>query len=253
MPTDATGTVTLVIGGKPYSFPVVNGVANVYLPDLTNGNYDYTITYSGDNKYSSFTKSASITMNNIIPTTITASAVTTVYNGGKYLVATLTDSQGNPISGVAVTIKLSKGKTATPTTDKNGQVKFSTNGLAPKTYTATISFDGNANYDKSTKSVKVTVKKATPKVITKSKTFKKSVKTKKYTMTLKTNKNNAMKKMNVYLKVKGKTFKATTNSKGKATFKIKNLKKKGKYYATVTYKGNKYYNKVTKKVKITVK
>ena len=56
----------------------------------------------------------------------------------------------------------------------------------------------------------------------------------------------------VILKVKGKTYKATTNSKGKATFKITNLNKKGTFKATITYKGNKYYNKVSKKANIKV-
>ena len=54
------------------------------------------------------------------------------------------------------------------------------------------------------------------------------------------------------MKVKGKTYKATTNSKGKAVFKIKNLKKKGKYTAVIKFKGNKYYNKATKNAKIKV-
>ena len=53
-------------------------------------------------------------------------------------------------------------------------------------------------------------------------------------------------------KGEGKTYKATTNSKGKAVFKIKNLKKKGTFKATITYKGNKYYNKVSKKANIKV-
>ena len=57
----------------------------------------------------------------------------------------------------------------------------------------------------------------------------------------------------VRITVKGKTYTAKTNSKGKAIFKIKNLKKKGTYKATVTYKGDKNYNKVIKTVKITVK
>ena len=182
---------------------------------------------------------------------LTSSAVTTVYNGDKYLVVTLKDSKNRPISNVKVSINLNGVKTLT--TDKNGQVKLITNALVPKTYTAVISFDGNANYIKSTQSVKVTVKKATPKLTAKKKTFKKSVKTKKYTITLKTNQNKAMKKAKVTLKIKGKTYKATTNAKGKAVFKIKKLTKKGKYKATVTYKGNNCYNKVTKKVKITVK
>ena len=54
------------------------------------------------------------------------------------------------------------------------------------------------------------------------------------------------------MKVNGKTYKATTNSKGKATFKITKLTKKGTFKATITYKGNKYYSKVTKKASIKV-
>jgi hypothetical protein len=62
-----------------------------------------------------------------------------------------------------------------------------------------------------------------------------------------------MKKVKVTLKVNKKTYTAKTNAKGKATFKIKKLTKKGTYKATVTYKGNAYYNKVTKKVKIKIR
>lgn len=251
LPGDATGTVNLTIGKDTYTFDVINGVANVKVPELTEGNYNFTITYSGDNKYSSFSRTNSISVTKIIPTTITSSAITTAYNGGKYLVATLKDINGKPIVGVQVTINLNGVKYQT--TDKNGQVKLSTNGLAPKTYTATITFAGNANYAKSTKSVKVTVKKATPKLTAGAKTFKKSVKTKKYTVTLKTNQNKVMKNTKVYLKVNKKTYTAKTNSKGVATFKITKLTKKGKYTAAVTYSGSSYYNKVTKNVKITIK
>ena len=59
--------------------------------------------------------------------------------------------------------------------------------------------------------------------------------------------------MQITLKVKGKTYKAKTNNKGKATFKIKNLKKKGTFKATIKFKGNKYYKAATKKVKIKIK
>ena len=183
-------------------------------------------------------------------TSITGADVSTTYNINKDLVITLKDANGNPLTGVKVTVDLNGAKTYT--TDKNGQVKVSTKGLAPKAYTAKVTFNGNTNYDKSTKDVKVTVKKATPKLTAKKKTFKTSVKTKKYTITLKDNTGKAIKKAKVTLKVKGKTYKATTNSKGKAVFKIKNLKKKGTFKATITYKGNKYYNKITKKANIKV-
>ena len=91
------------------------------------------------------------------------------------------------------------------------------------------------------------------KLTAKKKTFKAKVKTKKYTVVLKDSKGKAIKKVKLTLKVKGKTYKATTNAKGKATFKIKNLKKKGKYTAKVNFAGNDLYNKVAKSVKITVK
>ena len=125
--------------------------------------------------------------------------------------------------------------------------------LVPKTYTASISFAGDSYYNKSSAKATVVVKKATPKLTASAKAFKVKVKTKKYTITLKNNKGAVMKSTKVTLKVNGKTYSAKTNSKGVATFKITNLKKKGTFTAVVTYAGSKYYNKVTKKPKITVK
>ena len=61
-----------------------------------------------------------------------------------------------------------------------------------------------------------------------------------------------MKKVKITLKVNGKTYTAKTTSKGKATFKITNLIKKGKFKAVVKYSGNKYYKALTKKPVITI-
>lgn len=79
------------------------------------------------------------------------------------------------------------------------------------------------------------------------------MKIKKYTATLKSNQNKAMKNMKLYLKFAGKKFMAKTNSKGKATFKIKKISKKGTYRASIIYKGNNDYKKITKNVKIKIK
>ena len=212
------------------------------------GDYQINAVYKGLDDVTINNATISISK---VKTQIVVSAITTTYNKNKYLVITLKDAKGNQLTGVKVTVNLNGAKTYT--TDKNGQVKVPTKGLAAKTYTDKITFNGNTNYEKSTKNVKVTVKKATPKMTAKKKTFKAKTKTKKYPIALKDNTGKAMKKVKVTLKVKGKTYKATTNSKGKATFKIKNLKKKGKYTAVIKYKGNKNYNKVTKKIKLTVK
>ena len=43
LPSDATGTIILSIGAKDYKFDVVNGTANVKVPDLANGGYTLCI------------------------------------------------------------------------------------------------------------------------------------------------------------------------------------------------------------------
>ena len=247
------GTVTIGINGLNYTIDIVNGSGSKTInPDLAVGTYQVTLDYVGVGNFTNGRAESNNFTVSLNPTVLTASAVTAVYNSGKYLIASLKDKGGKAIAGVKVTIKLN-GKTYTKTTDKNGQVKLAVSTLVPKAYTAAITFAGDSKYAKASKSVKVTVKKASPKMTAKAKTFKLKVKVKKYKVTLKTNKNKVMKNTKVTLKVNKKTFTAKTNKKGIATFKITNLKKKGKFTAVIKYAGSKYYNKLTKKAKITVK
>ena len=245
--TNASGVNASVVG-QPDAIVVVNDTI-ITVSGLNTGNYTLTVTTITDANHNNVTKNATITVNKL-QTQLTGNAITTTYNIDKDLVITLKDANGNALGGVGVTVDLNGAKTYV--TDANGQIKISTKGLAPKAYTAKITFNGNTVYAESSKDVKVTVKKATPKLTAKKKTFKSSVKTKKYTIVLKDNTGKAIKKAKVTLKVKGKTYKATTNSKGKATFKIKKLNKKGTFKAKITYKGSKCYNKATKKAKIKV-
>lgn len=278
LPSDATGKVTLSINGKSYNYVVENGVANVIIPNLGDGDYPYTITYSGDSKYASFTNNGSLKVNktNITPvenqtnstvnpadnktgntenntphenttvvdnSKIVASNVNVVYSAGSYYTITVYGTNGELADGVNVEVS---GKISKSLTTTNGVVKFKVTQV-PGTYKITISALGKSV------SKTITVKKATPKMTAKAKTFKKSVKTKKYSITLKTNTNKVMKKAKLTLKVNGKTYSATTNAKGQATFKITKLTKKGKFTAVVKFAGNKYYNAKTVNAKITVK
>ncbi|MEE0934409.1 MAG: Ig-like domain repeat protein [Methanobrevibacter sp.] len=250
LPADATGNVTVKVDGEVVdTVPVANGTASVKLPALDAGNHTVEIDYSGDDKYKPASKTATIAVNKD-STNITASDVTATYKVDKYLVITLKDSDGNPLANATVTVDLNTIKNYT--TDENGQIKIKVSNMVPKTYSAKISYAGNDNYIGSNVTAKVVVKKATPKITASAKTFKTATKTKKYTITLKDNTGKAIKNAKVTLKVNGKTYKATTNSKGKATFKITKLTKKGTFKATITYTGNKYYNKVTKKANIKV-
>ena len=254
----ADGRGTVVINGVSEDHPW-NGNAystDLYTKDITStvkDSNEISVIFSGTSgSFTALQQIIVLTKYIPVPTTITASAVTKVYNVNKNLVVTLKDGNGNAIANAKVTVVLNGAKKVL-TTNAKGQATLAIPNLVPKNYVATISYDGDATHIKSSASAKVVVKKASVKLTAKKKTFKAKVKVKKYTVTLKNNKGKVMKKVKLTLKVKGKTYKATTNAKGKATFKIKKLTKKGKHTAKITYKGDKYFNKLTKSVKITVK
>ncbi|MBQ6138912.1 MAG: Ig-like domain-containing protein [Methanobrevibacter sp.] len=187
---------------------------------------------------------------------ITAKTATFVINyAGKYSV-TLKNSAGKLLSGQNVTFTLN-GKSI-------GSAKTNSKGVATITLTAKVlkaAKYGTKNLVikldspiySSSKTVQVKINKEKTSIVAAKKAFKKALGVKKYTITLKNSKGKVIKNAKLSLKVKGKTFKATTNSKGKATFKITNLKKKGTFKASINFKTTPYYLKASKSVKLTIK
>ncbi|MBO5150790.1 MAG: Ig-like domain repeat protein, partial [Methanobrevibacter sp.] len=53
VPEDATGMITIVIGGKEYTAPIKDGKAIFVIPGLSEGTYEIIAYYSGDDKYNS--------------------------------------------------------------------------------------------------------------------------------------------------------------------------------------------------------
>ena len=245
-----SGFVTIIIDNKSTEYHI-DKFTTINLGSFDAGIHFINILFNGSERYTGSNTTVQVTVKKA-ETNLTAPTVTATYNVNKYLVITLKDARGNILVNKKVSVKV-ESISKTLTTNSKGQVSVLVSGLVPKTYYASINFAEDSNYVKSSASAKVVVKKATPKLTAKAKTFKVKVKTKKYTITLKNNKGKVMKNTKVTLKVKGKTYKAKTNSKGVATFKITNLKKKGKFRAVVKYAGSKYYNKVTKKLRITIK
>ena len=221
-------------GNKVYTADV-NGQIKISTKALIPGRYTANAVYNGDELYNDAKTSASVI---IIKDDVSldVNSISTTYNNNKNLVITLRDSWGNPISNCAVSVNMGSFKTYN--TNSKGQVIISTKKLAPSNYLTTVSFAGDKYYKQGVAISLVVIKKATPKLTVKSKS-------KKLIVTLKNNKNKVMKNSKIYLKVKGKTYSAKTNSKGQAKFKISKSKSK----AVVTYKGNKYFNGKTKKVK----
>ena len=242
--------ITVDLDGEESYTTDANGQVSIAVGKLIPDTYIAKINFKGDSNYTESSTSAKVTVKKIT-TQISASDVTATYNEDKDLVITLTDKEGNPLSGKEITVDLDGEESYT--TDANGQVSIAVGKLVPDTYIAKISFAGDANYIESSATVKVTVEKITTQLTAKAKTFKFEDKTKKYTVTLKDNKGNPLQNKKVTLKVNGKTYTATTNAKGVATFKLTKLTKKGTYSAVITYAGDKYCKKVTKNAKITVK
>ncbi len=211
--TGADGVNASVVD-QPDAVVIVNGI-NITVSGLNAGTYNLTVTTMADVNHNNVTKNATITLNKL-KTELTGAAVTATYNVNKDLVITLKDIKGNVMAGANVTVVLNGAKNYT--TDANGQIKVATIGLAPDAYTAKVTFAGDANHDNSTVDIKVTVKKAIPKITANKKTFKTTKKTKKYTVILKDNTGKAIKNAKVTLKV------CWVNSISPSAYEIKNAK-----------------------------
>lgn len=240
--------VNININGKEYYAKVHNNAACLNISFDKPGRYVLTAYYK-NSLYQTPIVGFNFTVGKI--GTLSASSISKEYGGGEKLTVTIRDNNGKLVADSYVDFILN-GKSTTVKTNSKGQASIPVS-LAPKTYSVTIKFTDNGNYYGSSKTVKVIVKKATLKLNAAKKTFKVKDKAKKYKITLKNNAGKVMKNIKISLKVNGKIFSAKTNAKGQATFKLTNLKKKGKFAAIIKYSGSKYYNSVSKKVYIVVK
>ena len=241
--------VDVYINGKEYYVTVDGGKACLNISFDNPGRYTLQVKYSNN-----LFESEMVEFNFTVikkATILTANSISKIYGDSKQSIVTLKDSKGNALSNALVKVSLN-GKTNTIKTNSKGQAYIDVN-LVPKTYVAVITYVGDKTHAASSAKVNIVVKKATSKITAGKMTFKRKVKTKKYSITLKDNFGKAIKNAKVTIKVNGKTYKATTDTNGKATFKITKLTKKGKIKSTIMFAGNAYYNSASKKVTIIVK
>ena len=235
----------------------------IYLGRLSAGTHKVMVQYVVERDgrcidYEFFSNTLSV---NVKPsaTKIVVKALKTTYNSGKYMIGILRDAKGNPVQNAWVIVQISGGalkKTVTKKikTNAKGQILFLASGLAAsnKYYVFKYTFAGNSNYLKSTASAKVLVVKAAPKLKPTVKVYKVKQKSKVYYVTV-TTANNPLKKVKLTLKVNGVTYKAATNAKGIAIFKVTKLNKKGTFQATASLAGTNNYKAATRTFKIVVK
>ena len=171
---------------------------------------------------------------------------------------TLRDSNGDPIVNATVTFAY-KTVVFNSTTNENGTLYLGISTYLAQDALCAMSYVGDEKHNATFVAFNFKIMKKPTVVKAYKAKYKVKTTVKKYTVTLKTYKLSS-RDGKVYLKagkvlkikVNGRNFYATTNSKGQATFKITNLNKKGVYIAKVIYAGSDTYAGSMKKVKITV-
>ena len=252
--TNAKGYVGFGLNGTMYAENIVDGKAIFQLDNLIPSTYTTNVNLVGAKGWGDATAELSFTISPINPLGDVTYVVSK--DNGTIVIPFLKDATGEVFIRFGDKLYIAKiidGKIIFDPDLPNGQ------------YNATVIYLGDAKYSSSSTPIaifimktvvgannqKSTVKK-TSEITAKMKTFKKSTKIKKYGVVLKSGKKPIS---NVWLTINvgKKTFKAKTNVKGKATFKITKLAKKGTFNVVVKFSGNKYFNAKTVKSKIIVK
>ena len=178
LPQGATGNLTVIVNGKPYTKELVNGSATITITDLPAGTYNATVIYSGDKIYDSINTTATITVseskkqntntNTNTNTKKTTKVATKIIAKNKTYKAktkvkkytiTLKTKAGKAVKKVQVTLKI-KGKTYKAKTNAKGKATFKIKKFTKKgKHKAVIKFAGNKNYKACSKKVKITIKK----------------------------------------------------------------------------------------------
>ncbi|WP_067041607.1 Ig-like domain repeat protein [Methanobrevibacter sp. YE315] len=152
LPNDATGKVSIVIGGVKYTGIVSKGAASIILPNLPINQYALDVLYGGDEKYKSSTTVVTFNVNKLNPSMKASAATVKVGNDVVVNVKLSSDATGNVfivIGGVKYTGIVSNGAAKIiipdlPAGQYSLEVKYSGDDKY-KTKTTTVSFNVNKN------------------------------------------------------------------------------------------------------------
>lgn len=243
--------VVITIGNDTYNTTTdLNGAVNLNVNLTSSGLFNVSASFAGDEDYNPSETCGHVYVLKEQTSIDALDKSFVVTSSSNAFTVTLKDSEGNPIANKTVTISLN-GETYNRTTDDNGKASLKVS-LPAKSYAVSVGFAGDDTYVSSNSTAKITINKEKTVLTAPKKTFKKSAKTKKLTITLKSASKKVLSKKKITVKVNGKKYTAKTNSKGKATVKVK-LTAKKTYKYTVKFAGDSKYNSVIKSSTIKVK
>lgn len=239
--------LTYFINGNPSNRTLTTDNNGQVIIDNLSGKLNLTIVYIG-NRYDASNESFLVFIKTKNSTTIVYENMTQnsvdFYNGerGRFFEVTLKDVNGNVLSDKPVSIGFN-GVVYPETTDANGVARLKINLQYPGVYTFAISFLSDDEYYGSFAVSKITITKKISKLIVSDKKYKSSNRNKVITVKLLTTNvktgliDYPANKKTVTITVNGKTYKATTNSKGIANIKV-SINKRGTYIVTTKFTGN---------------
>lgn len=171
-------------------------------------------------------------------------------NANKSITITLKDINGTPIANKTIIFTLD-GKNCTGVSNANGvaTVKVTISKLG--TFDIVAYFNGIDNFIASTNTGKLTLTKDSTSLTSSAKTYAVTATSKSITLTLKDGNGNVIANRKVTATVNGKTYTATTNSKGVATFKL-TLKSVKTFTVSLKFAGDSYYTASSKSIKVKV-
>ena len=146
LPKDATGNVTITIGGEDYIVPIENGKAILDISDLEPGDYVAIANYPGDDKYAPADNSTSFNIPKISDYPIEISK-----DGDELIITVPEDATGN------VTISVDGNDYVVPI--ENGKAKLNVSDLAPGDYVVVADYPGDDKYAPGSNSTSINVPK----------------------------------------------------------------------------------------------
>ena len=227
------------------------GIATINVSSAKVGIFEVVAEFDGDEDYVASNNDSTVNVVKVMTQITSPNKSFVVTSTSKVITAVLKDVYDNPLENKTVSISVN-GKIYNRTTDCDGKISLKLSLTSAKTYKLNASFAGDENYTATSAVSTIKVTKQKTKLVVAKKTYKKSVKNKKLVATLKTSAGKAIAKKKVTFKVNGKTYKGTTNSKGKVTVKVK-LTAKKTYKVTVKFAGDSKYLSVTKKSTVKIK
>ena len=239
LPPNAEGNITVTVGNETKTVDAHGGENTIVISNVTEGTYNVTTTYSGDDKYDSKTVTKTVT---VLTSINIEEKLTRGINSPYDYEAVFFDSDGSALKNADVKFVVN-GKTYTAKTDEKGIARITDANLGLGTYNVT------------------SINPATGQEITKPLTIvKRLVENKDLTMDFASGKYYSVKVIGddgkpvgegeyIGISIHGVKYAVKTDSKGYAKLQIK--LNPGSYTVSAEYKNTKVSNKI--KVKQTLK